>query len=225
MKTCCVSLFFVFLPALSSVSIAYTNVDDVEAKNMIDTDAFLLVIDVREDYQYCGLSGYPGHIPGAFNYPWNSGYLEDNYEELPIDPNILVVCQSGGRSAAASGFLEGLGYDHIYNKTGGMSIWPYAKVGCVDTDNDGSNDDLDNCPDTYNPSQTDSDFDGAGNACDLKCPNLDGQNPVNFSDFAILAIDFQRIQSALPGDLDSSGDVGISDVLIFAMHWLADCYE
>ena len=35
-----------------------------------------------------------------------------------------------------------------------------------DTDSDGEIDSLDNCPTTYNPSQTDSDGDGTGNVCD-----------------------------------------------------------
>jgi hypothetical protein len=35
-----------------------------------------------------------------------------------------------------------------------------------DTDNDGLPDIADNCPDTYNPDQADSDNDGIGNACD-----------------------------------------------------------
>jgi len=35
-----------------------------------------------------------------------------------------------------------------------------------DADNDGIPDDGDNCPETYNPDQADSDFDGIGDACD-----------------------------------------------------------
>jgi len=36
----------------------------------------------------------------------------------------------------------------------------------VDTDSDGIDDDLDNCPTTYNPDQADRDVDGLGDACD-----------------------------------------------------------
>ena len=39
-----------------------------------------------------------------------------------------------------------------------------------DLDSDGVDNNLDNCPNTYNPNQTDSDTDGAGDACD-GCPN------------------------------------------------------
>ena len=39
-----------------------------------------------------------------------------------------------------------------------------------DLDEDGINNDEDNCPDIYNPDQTDIDGDGAGDACDI-CDN------------------------------------------------------
>ncbi len=48
-------------------------------------------------------------------------------------------------------------------------------TGSGDTDGDGINDDEDNCPDVYNPSQTDSDGDGIGDACeggDLTCVTI-----------------------------------------------------
>ena len=47
-----------------------------------------------------------------------------------------------------------------------------------DSDDDGVVDPNDNCPDIYNPSQTDSDRDEIGNACDEDCPNLDELIPL-----------------------------------------------
>ena len=41
----------------------------------------------------------------------------------------------------------------------------------MDTDNDGIYNGMDNCPDAYNPEQTDTDADGIGDACD-PCNNL-----------------------------------------------------
>ena len=84
---------------------------------------------------------------------------------------------------------------------------------------------VDNCPNDYNPSQVDSDWDGIGNACDDDCPHLDELNPVDFNDFSILTSDWQVSDVNLPGDLDFSGAVDAHDLRIFTLYWLSHCYE
>ncbi len=73
------------------------------------------IIDVREDFEFAS-----GHIPGAKNIPL--GEIEERLDELNRDEEIIVVCRSGGRSAAACGFMhqEGL---HVINMQGGMLDW------------------------------------------------------------------------------------------------------
>jgi len=56
------------------------------------------------------------------------------------------------------------------NPTDGVLI---IKVGCVDCDLDGINDDLDNCPANPNADQEDADSDGIGDVCD-SCTDIDG---------------------------------------------------
>jgi len=129
---------------------------------MIDTNDDLVVVDVREENEYCD----DQHIPGALNYPWNSGVLQDRYDELPINGDILVVCQSGYRSSQAAQFLCSQGFTSIYNMSGGILGWEWDVVGCIDSDSDGVNDDLDNCPEVSNPDQTDTDGDEIGDVCD-----------------------------------------------------------
>jgi DMSO/TMAO reductase YedYZ molybdopterin-dependent catalytic subunit len=94
-----------------------------------------------------------------------------------------------------------------------------------DNDSDGIPDSKDNCPGVYNPTQADSDGDGTGNACDGDCPNLDGLNPVNFTDFAKLAANWLLTWPGLAGDLNENGVVDANDVEIFADYWLSECYE
>ncbi|MFA5375223.1 MAG: right-handed parallel beta-helix repeat-containing protein [Dehalococcoidia bacterium] len=48
----------------------------------------------------------------------------------------------------------------------GASTPEVSAVSCDDTDSDGVDSCSDNCPNTYNPSQTDSDADSVGDACD-----------------------------------------------------------
>jgi len=220
--------FFAGLVVFSGAQ-AHTDVTPLEAKYMIDSNDQLIVLDVREVSEYCDADGQStdanGHIPGALNYPWSSGVLQSRYEELPMDSPILVVCRLGSRSNSAANFLDSEGYLYIFDMLGGMTAWEWERALCVDSDEDDFNDDLDNCPDTYNPSQEDSDLDGIGNACDQDCPNLDMLNPVNFMDFAILAQNWQTVPLNLAVDLDGNQFVDINDLALFVKYWLSDCYE
>jgi rhodanese-related sulfurtransferase len=161
-----ISLQMFYLP---QNAFAHTDLTPLEARELIENNMKLTVIDVREKAnEYCKL----GHIPKALNYPWSSGVLEENYHELPLDGEFLVVCQSGHRSAPAADFLDTQGYLHVYVMEGGMSAWEWKTVVCIDTDGDGLNDDLDNCSAVVNPDQKDVDGDGVGDACatNKACP-------------------------------------------------------
>jgi rhodanese-related sulfurtransferase len=221
-----ISVFFVLLFTLSAVNnssaLDHNDVTPEEAKNMIDSSDKLIVLDVREEYEYCATGG---HIPGALNYPWNSGILQQRYEEMPRDGEILVYCRSGGRSNSAANFLVANGFLHVYDIVGGFSAWQWETAGCVDTDGDGFNDDLDNCPATFNPSQRDSDGDGGGDTCDPNCPDLDGLNPVGFIDFSVLMQNWQAVGPNIPGDLNMDNIVDINDLAILTDYWLGNCYE
>ena len=220
------SIFFVLLAAFSIVftsrASAHIDVNSQEAKYMIDSNDQLIVVDVREDYEYCAVEG---HIPGALNYPLSSGVLQQRYEELPRDGEILVYCRSGFRSNQAAEFLDANGFLYVYDMQGGFLAWEWETAGCVDSDGDGVNDDLDNCPNNFNPSQRDSDDDGLGDICDPNCPNLDGLNPVNFIDYSMLMQNWQVTGPNLPGDLNMDNIVDINDLAILSDYWLSDCYE
>lgn len=220
------SILFVLLFTLSAVNnssaLDHNDVTPQEAKNMIDSNDELIVVDVREDYEYCGTEG---HIPSALNYPWNSGVLQQRYEELPRDGEILVYCRSGYRSNLAANFLDDNGFLYVYDMLGGFSAWLWEKAGCVDSDGDGVNDDLDNCPDFYNPTQRDSDGDGGGDTCDPNCPDLDGLNPVDFVDYSLLMQNWHITGPNIPGDLNMDNIVDINDLAILSDYWLGNCYE
>ena len=164
-KTRNIILFYIFIQILylPQNALAHTDITPLEAKELIDNNKNLTVIDVREESEYCSTTE---HIPGARNYPLISGVLEEHYQELPLDGEFLVVCQSGHRSNTAAEFLDANSFQHIYDMQGGMSAWEWETVGCIDTDLDGINDDLDNCPDVSNPGQEDADKDGVGDACE-----------------------------------------------------------
>jgi rhodanese-related sulfurtransferase len=108
---------------------SHTDITAQQARDLIDSTKNLIILDVREQFEYCDR----GHIPGAVNYPWNSGVLEERYEEL-MNNKILVVCQSGGRSNQAANFLDSKGYTLVYDMQSGMSAWTWETVSCADSE-------------------------------------------------------------------------------------------
>jgi hypothetical protein len=85
---------------------------------------------------------------------------------------------------------------------------------CVDTDGDSICDDVDNCPQTPNTNQVDTDGDGVGDACEtsLAC-DADGDQDVDNTD--LLIIRNANGQVAAPGDpRDGNGDgkINVADV-------------
>lgn len=61
--------------------------------------------------------------------------------------------------------------------------------------------------------------------CKCKAANIDGLDPVNFGDFAILGTSWSQTGSALPGDTNKDGTVDIWDLLQVAEHWLEICSQ
>ena len=96
---------------ISEISVA-------DAKAKIDSDASVIVLDVREPDEF-----KKGHIPKAKNIP--RGLLEFKVaKEIPNkDAQILVYCKSGGRSALASSTLLEMGYKNVKSIAGGWQAW------------------------------------------------------------------------------------------------------
>ena len=120
-------LVIVTLAVSSPCVLAHTNITAQQARDLIDSTSDLVIVDVREPYEYCDDRG---HIPGALNYPWSSGILQARYEELPMDGPVLVVCRSGVRSNQAANFLDSKGFSMVYDMLGGMGAWEWETAPC-----------------------------------------------------------------------------------------------
>ena len=92
-----------------------------------------------------------------------------------------------------------------------------------DGDDDGVPDEEDNCPGISNPGQTDSNFDGMGDACECFAANLDGLGVVDLVDFSTVAGDWQNQNGTYVGDVNGNGDVDMVDLEIVARYWLGGC--
>jgi glyoxylase-like metal-dependent hydrolase (beta-lactamase superfamily II)/rhodanese-related sulfurtransferase len=87
-------------------------------ENIIGKKKFL-IIDVREPEEL----SITGHIKDAVNIP--VGEIAKRTEELPgnLDIAIIIVCESGIRSAHAALYLRAYGYNDVKNLEYGMREW------------------------------------------------------------------------------------------------------
>ncbi len=92
-------------------------VDVEEARRMLEQPG-AVIIDVRESDEW-----RQGHIPQALGVP--RGFLELRIEEKVPDRKtpIIVHCASGTRSLLAARTLREMGYENLYNLTGGFNAW------------------------------------------------------------------------------------------------------
>jgi adenylyltransferase/sulfurtransferase len=92
-----------------------------EARKMMQKPG-TVVLDVRESDEW-----RQGHIEQALGIP--KGFLELRIEDKVPDRKtpIIVQCASGARSALAARTLHNeLGYENVYNLTGGFNAWKDA---------------------------------------------------------------------------------------------------
>ena len=98
----------------------YTNVSVSEAKEMIDANPDLVILDVRYLYEY-----ESGHIKNAILIP--VGELAGRLDELDKDKETLVYCAAGGRSAYACQYILDPNNFTCYNMEGGITAWKNAR--------------------------------------------------------------------------------------------------
>jgi rhodanese-related sulfurtransferase len=75
-----------------------------------------LLVDVREKDEYRTV-----RANGAVLMPMSE--FQERHTELPKDRPIYVICASGNRSAAVTGFLLRSGWTDVANVTGGTGEW------------------------------------------------------------------------------------------------------
>ena len=86
----------------------YHKITAEEAKNRMDSDDTIIILDVRTQEEY-----EESHIPGAILIP-NESIGTEKQEQLPdMDQEILVYCRSGNRSAQAAKEIKALIEDSV----------------------------------------------------------------------------------------------------------------
>lgn len=96
------------------------SVDVTEADRRLREDpAHPVLLDVREMSEFVDV-----RAPGAMLVPTSA--LAARIDDVPTDRPVLVVCRTGVRSAAVTGFLARSGRSDVFNVTGGMEAWERA---------------------------------------------------------------------------------------------------
>jgi rhodanese-related sulfurtransferase len=95
-------------------------VDVTEAERRVRDDPERpVLLDVREVHEFVAV-----RAPGVLHIPMST--FQARAGELPTDRPIFVVCHSGSRSAAVTGFLLRSGRTDVANVAGGMEAWANA---------------------------------------------------------------------------------------------------
>lgn len=87
-----------------------------ELRDFLQQHPDTVLLDVREDNEVA-ICALPHHT----HIPMNLIPLYHN--ELPDDVPIVVYCHHGIRSMNVARYLEHLGFDDVYNLSGGIDAW------------------------------------------------------------------------------------------------------
>ena len=98
---------------------AYHRVTAAEAKQLLQDDPSIILIDVRTPQEYADK-----HIPGSRLIP-NETIQRDPLADISKESNIMVYCRTGHRSKLAADKLIQMGYQQVYDIEGGITVWPY----------------------------------------------------------------------------------------------------
>ena len=96
--------------------VSYTDVSAAEAKQLIDNDPEVVVIDVSPAYS-------AGHLPGAVNYYLGDGSLDAAIPTLDKDATYLVYCHTESVSRQGAQKLVDAGFVNVYRLEGDYGAW------------------------------------------------------------------------------------------------------
>lgn len=99
----------------------FRNVTAMEAKQLIEENSNLVVLDVRTPEEFQN-----GHIKGARNINFHGPRFNEQLNALEKDQAYLLHCQSGGRSSTTVDEMKSMDFMQVYHLQGGLSSWEEA---------------------------------------------------------------------------------------------------
>ena len=94
----------------------YIDVTPEEAKELIEKNPDLIIIDVSPNYA-------DGHLPGAVSYYIGDGSLDNAIPTLDKEGKYLVYCHVDSVAIAGAQKLVDAGFKNVYRLEGNYSAW------------------------------------------------------------------------------------------------------
>ena len=94
----------------------YADVTVVQAKDLIDNNTNIVVIDVSPFYD-------ESHIPGAINYYIGDGSLDDAIPTLDKKKHYLIYCHTDSASINGAIKMVNAGFNPVYRLEGNFQAW------------------------------------------------------------------------------------------------------
>lgn len=104
-----------FKSLFTSANKGYENIDAAAFLQLIETTEDLVVIDVRTPAEFDS-----GNIKGAINLDIFSPTFMNAINKLDKNKTYLMYCRSGNRSGQACSKMAKLGFEKLYNLSGGI---------------------------------------------------------------------------------------------------------
>jgi len=95
---------------------SYTDISAPEAKQLIDDNPEVIIIDVSPIYA-------AGHLPGAVNYYVGDGSLDAAIPMLDENATYLVYCHAESASRQGAQKLVDAGFTNVYRLEGEYDAW------------------------------------------------------------------------------------------------------
>jgi rhodanese-related sulfurtransferase len=95
----------------------HKDLDTSSFKDLYDGKSYFL-LDVRTPEEFSA-----GHLKGAVNINFYDQTFEENIDSLDKRKKYLVYCRSGGRSRQAMFLMRDLGFEEVFNLSGGILSW------------------------------------------------------------------------------------------------------
>jgi rhodanese-related sulfurtransferase len=92
-------------------------VSDTDLKSLLDNGAAVMLLDVREPWEY-----EAARIDGSKHIPMGEIPARSN-QELDPDSHIVVICHHGVRSMNVTAWLRQQGFDKVQSLRGGIDRW------------------------------------------------------------------------------------------------------